>query len=382
MDDTKKMVKCRIVILTGDVINRYDLGRFVVDLESIRLHKNRIEVDYDHDQQIGLGYCENIRYEPGIGLIADGYLSSPNTNDKAYEVLERLTDGFPYEISPTLDLEPLDGAEVYHLEEGEKAIVNGREVEGELDIYRNVGLRGVGIVHFATDPNTYCVCLKNSKNLCTLSFNGDICMTRKSKKELNDEALVKLADEDKVEEVIVEEPKPEYLVLLEQMIEEFGLDNAITYYRQGLDLDQARIADYEELKKRRKELMGGNGGAEEETTETEGEGGEGGTTPEVTGDGEGGDDSGTTTPLPQPTGDGGDGDGEEGDKTDETDTNGNLKAEITALKDELARLKQVFGNRGEDKPISNTVNEDKPIKKMSAVEKMAEKIKRQGIKKA
>lgn len=379
MDDSKKMVKCRIVILTGDVINRYDLGRFVVDLETIRLHKNRIEVDYDHDQQIGLGYCENIRYEPGIGLIGDGYLSSPNTNDKAYEVLERLTDGFPYEISPTLDLEPLDGAEVYHLEEGEKAIVNGREVEGELDIYRNVGLRGVGIVHFATDPNTYCVCLKNSKNLCTLSFHGDLNM-KKTKKNLNDEALVKLANEEEVIEEVIEEPKPEYLVLLEQMIEEFGLDNAITYFRQGLDLDQARIADYEELKKRRKELMGGNGGGEEaETgTEGEGEGGEGGggeeTTPEVTGD-----DSETTTTETTTTTNEGEGNGGDGDKTE---TDGNLKAEITALKDELARLKAVFGNRGEDKPISNTVNEDNPMKKMSAVEKMAEKIKRVGIKKA
>lgn len=363
--EVREQLKCRIVILTGDVISRYDMGRFVVDLESLVLHKPQFSVDFNHNDEIPLGYCDHLRYEPGYGLIADGYLTSPNSNDKAYEVIQRLRDGFPFEISPTLDFE---NAEIIELAEGEKAIVNGIEVEGELTIYRKAALRGVGVVLFATDPNTTIIKM-NSKNLCTLSFHGDICMTKKTKKELNDEALVKLADEDKVEEV-VEEPKPEYLVLLEQMIEEFGLENAITYFRQGLDLDQARIADYEELKKRRNELMGGNGGGEEAETGTEGEGEGGGDEGGSTDEGGTGGGGGETTPD---TTDG------EGDKTD---TEGNLKDEVTALKDELARLKAVFGNRGEDKPISNITNEDKPMKKLSAIEKMAEKIKRQGIKKA
>ena len=363
--EVREQLKCRIVILTGDVISRYDMGRFVVDLESLVLHKPQFSVDFNHNDEIPLGYCDHIRYEPGYGLIADGYLTSPNSNDKAYEVIQRLKDGFPFEISPTLDFE---NAEIIELAEGEKAIVNGIEVEGELTIYKKAALRGVGVVLFATDPNTTIIKM-NSKNLCTLSFHGDLNM-KKTKKNLNDEALVKLADEEEVIEEVVEEPKPEYLVLLEQMITEFGLDNAITYFRQGLDLDQARIADYEELKKRRNELMGGgNGGEEEAETGTEGEG-------------EGGGDEGGSTDEGGTGGEGGGGETGGGGDNENTDTNGNLADEVTALKDELARLKAVFGNRGEDKPISNTVNEDKPIKKMSAVEKMAEKIKRQGIKKA
>lgn len=338
--------KAKMVILTGNPIERADLGRFIVDLETIKTHKDRLSIDFNHIEETPLGWIENIEYIPAIGLVGVATFSSPNENDKAAEILQRLIDGFPFEVSPTLDL-----VDPEHLEAGEKATVNGIEVEGELDIYRNVNLRGVGVVLFGTDPNTKITSLKQH-NLITLSHNGVETMSKKTK--LDDDALVKLAADDEEKpveggETETAEKKPEYLGQLELFIEDFGFDKGVEYFRANKTIDEAREADYAELKALRAKFAE----AEKE---------------EEAGDGEGGNDDG--------------GNGDEAVTADETEKKEDeeLKTELANLKAELVKLRAAFGSRGEDTPVS--VASKHEATNLTAVQKMAEKIKRNGIKHA
>lgn len=339
--------KAKVVILTGQPIERADLGRFVVDLATITTHKDRLSVDFDHDEQLPLGYIENIEYIEGIGLVGVATFSAPNENDKAAEILQRLIDGFPFEVSPTLEL-----YEPETLADGEKTTINGYEVEGELDIYRNVKLRGVGIVLFGTDPNTKITELKNEK-LITLK-NGVNMM---SKKITDEDALVKLADTTETEQTTEkEEKKPEYLQLLEDMISAFGIEAGVNYYRQGLTIEEAEKLDYAELKKLRDKLANPKEDEEGNGNGTEGDGGETGDEGET-----------TDTTEPEPTA--------EDEKEKEE-----LKNELESLKDELTKLRAAFGSRGEDTPVS--VSKKQEPDNLSAVQRMANKIKRNGIKRA
>lgn len=333
-------VKCKVIILTGQPIEREDLGRFVIDFDSLNINKESLSVDFNHNDELPLGVISNIRFEPGVGLVGDAVLSSPNESDKAYEIVNRISQNYPFECSPTLDL-----TDPEYLPQGQKAIVNGMEIEGECNIYRNADLRGVAVCLFGTDSGTSLMTLK--KQLTNLKLTG-VKQTMK-KEELKDtDALVQLADEVKEEsETETAETKPEYLQTLEAMIESFGLSAGVGYFRQGLTIEEAEKLDYEELKKLRSKL------AEKDDEEAgEGEGGDGGT------------DDGTAD----------EGTDEEEEKKED------LKAELTELKAELTKLRAAFGSRGEDTPVSATKKQEPD--NLSPIQKMAEKIKRTGIKRA
>ena len=51
----------KIIILSGELMERGDIGVFVIDPESITVHKPRLIVDYNHDEAEIIGYVENIR---------------------------------------------------------------------------------------------------------------------------------------------------------------------------------------------------------------------------------------------------------------------------------------------------------------------------------
>lgn len=331
MSSNTQECKARVVIFTGNVVERYDLGRFVVDLSTIKTHKSRLSVDFDHDEQTPIGYIEDIEYVPGIGLVGVAAFSSPNDNDKAAEIVARIVDGFPFEVSPTLDLER---GECRHLEAGEKATVNGQEVEGELDIYTHTPLRGVGVVLFGTDPDTHITKLKNS-NLVTLSLGGTQMSKKCKTTKLEDSAVVEIPV---IEEPAIEEAaKPDYLILLEKMIEAFGLEDGVEYFRQGLTFEEAEKVDYENLKQLRIQFSE----VEEEEEEAA---------------------ALTDTPA------------------DDEEEKEELRKELAGLKSELAKLRAIFSVRGESSPVSASVKSE-PVP-LDAVSRMAAKIMKTGIRKS
>ena len=239
----------KIVILSGELMERGDIGVFVIDPSTITTHKPRLIVDYNHDEAEIIGYVENIRVEEGK-LIGDMTLESATPNDRAAEVIARIESGTPYEFSPTVMLDETGVVqETATTDDGMEYIV-----------YRNVPLRGVSICPFGTDKCTTILSLYGGQEMRKVKRIKSKKLNRKPTK-LTKMAADEILDEALVESTVVDEAVGEgegegggevvtydAYPLLEEFIAEFGFDLGVEYYRRGYDIDQAREADYAQLK--------------------------------------------------------------------------------------------------------------------------------------
>ncbi|MDR1383321.1 MAG: hypothetical protein LBJ67_05690 [Planctomycetaceae bacterium] len=213
-----------LVLLSGEELYRSDFdGRFVVDLDSILLEKRDYIGDYNHneDEVIGRGTLE----VTDRGLIGRCFVIPFTGNDRASEIIARSKAKIPYEASPTISD---DVADVEKIPKGQKVNVNGREFIGPISVYRNVPIRGWSVCLFGTDRKTSFQVLKKMKG-----------------KKMSD-------SEEKTDQT--EENKDGYTAYpdLEKMIEIFGFEKGVEYYRKGLTIEEAEKLDYEELKATRK----------------------------------------------------------------------------------------------------------------------------------
>ena len=326
---------CRLVILSGTELYRDDLGSFVFDLSSIQFHRDRYIVDYDHLETQVLGWLGDVQVTEE-GLVGTAHLSSTNGNDRASEVIQRIKEGTPYEVSPTIDLPDPE-----EIPEGVTVEVNGQVITGPVDVYKNVEFRGVGICPYGTDKYT---------KILSLSRTNEVTMARTKSKKLADDIvkedeLVEVAAEVIEEATDGEVPAEAAYPLLEEMIEAFGFEEGVGYFRRGLSFEEAEKEDYEALKALRAKLKEGDeeDGAIEDVVETEGTEGET--------------------------------DGTDGDE--EKKIVAGLKAEISKLSKALTSLRASI-RVGEDAPLSASVQKAVPDNR-PAVLKMADKIKRNGI---
>ena len=224
----------KIIILSGEMMERGDLGYFVIDPNSIRLHKDRLILDYDHNEEEILGYVDNIRVEENK-LVGDATIESVREGDRASEVIARLESNTPYEISPTVMLDEVD-VTVEKVQDGDI----------EYNIYRNVPIRGVSICPFGTDRLTTVLNVFGGKNPMKKRNRK---MVKMAADEVLEDAVVETEVVDEVvDEVVAEEPTYDAYPLLEEFIGEFGFERGVEYFRRGYDIDQAREADYAELK--------------------------------------------------------------------------------------------------------------------------------------
>lgn len=334
---------CRLVILSGTELFRDDLGAFVFDLSSMQFHRDRYIVDYDHIETQVLGWLGDVQVTED-GLVGTAHLSSTNENDRASEVIQRIQDGTPYEVSPSVDLPDPEA-----IPEGVSVEVNGQEVKGPVDVYRNVVFRGVGICPYGTDKFTKIMALKRTDE-------GLMAKKKLSEKNLADEAvkeeeLIEVAAEIVEDATEGEVPAEAAYPLLEEMIEAFGLENGVEYFRAGLSLEEAEKKDYEELKALRAKLKEGD---EEEIAANDG--GDGGT-----------------------EGAGGDGGAGGGDDEEEKKELKALRAEITKLNKAMTVLRASI-KVGEQSPVSADVPNTSI--KTNPLQRMADKIARDGIKRA
>lgn len=208
----------KVLILSGNEMYRDYEGDFVIDLETVALHKEKLIVDYNHDESEVLGYIKNLRYEDG-GLWGDAHLFSTRPGDRAEEVILRITEGTPYEISPTVSFS--EGQESL-VGDGETVTVNGRAVDGPATLFTNTPVRGVSICPYGTDKLTGITTLK----------------------------LERAGDKKMIEEKKPEVAHPD----LEEMIDAFGEVAGLAFYRRGLSMEEAEKEDYEELKAQRAKL--------------------------------------------------------------------------------------------------------------------------------
>lgn len=150
-------VPFRMVVRSREPVLHYGWPPIYHDFAGVR-HKQRIPIDYEHEQVIGYGD----RFEvTEVGLEVAGALV-PYEDDKAREVAHRARAGVPYEASIFWGG---PGIKIEEVESRAKAEVNGLEVNGPAMIVREWPLRGAAVCPYGADYGT----LTQFKNTDTVS---------------------------------------------------------------------------------------------------------------------------------------------------------------------------------------------------------------------
>lgn len=234
MDGEKISVKIRV--LSGEELFAASLGgRFIIDLDTIDEHRSRYILDYNHNEEEVIGQIDALHVEDGA-LVGTAEIFSAQEGDRAEEVIKRILAGTPYEVSPLIHT-ALGVSEV--LDDGEVATVNGREVTGPLTIYRQTPLRGVAVCPYGTDKYTGITALKLDKN--------DVLTLSQERATEMEEEKIKVEETEEIKEAA----HPD----LEEMIELFGIEDGVGYYREGLTVEEAKERDYEALRQARADRL-------------------------------------------------------------------------------------------------------------------------------
>lgn len=304
---TEKRVKIKVI--TSSILEHPGLGRFRVKTETAAPSKERVPLDYNHNEEEVIGYVENFQCDADA-ITADGVvLIGDDSSDAAKTFAQNIDGGVPFEASAFLDLSEAESVE---LEDG---VV---EWSGAL-------IRGVAVCPYGTDRNTT-VSLK-------MGDSNFVVRLSESTQPVEEEEM----DEEKKK--TESSPREE----LETMIEEFGLERGVEFFRKGVSIEEARGIDYQELKAQRLKT-------EEEKTQ-----------------------------CAAPVGDSG---SLETDDDDEKETNASLKAELVKLSQELSELKATLRRGDPDGLSSSFQREDDAAQrpKLNPLAAAAEKFRRIGTK--
>ncbi len=205
--DDAKSAKVKIVARTGVPISHSMWGKFVHDFSGMRV-RNRIPLDYDHDEKESIGYLN--KFDTATGdLVCSGAIV-PFENDRGAEVIHKASEGVPYQASIQFGQDYL----AEYIEEGELVRLNaspaqpeGVPVEGPCWVIREWELLAVAIVKFGADSDTVTqigLSLKQAKptGKTFIRVSGGLKMSAEVenvKDEAKVEEQVKVAEEVKVE---------------------------------------------------------------------------------------------------------------------------------------------------------------------------------------
>lgn len=207
--------RVKIKVLTSNTLYHADLGTFRVKTETAQSSKERVPLDFDHDDKSVVGYAENFQFNENE-ITADGVvLLGEESPDDAKTFAQNIDGGVPFEASPLLDLSEAEAAE------GADGVVE----------YSGAIIRGVAICPYGTDRNT----------VVSLKFGESNFKVQFKKGDKMEEKKVSIEDQKKDDS---KNPREE----LEEMIEEFGLERGVDFFRRGISIDEARAQDYSDLK--------------------------------------------------------------------------------------------------------------------------------------
>ena len=305
--------RVKIKVITSSILEHPGLGRFRVKTETATPSKERVPLDYNHNEEEVIGYVENFQCNADA-ITADGVvLIGDDSSDAAKTFAQNIDGGAPFEASAFLDLSEAESVE---LEDGVT------EWSGAL-------IRGVAVCPYGTDRKTtvslrlgetnFVVRLKDKS-----SNNEDEVMDEEKKVSIED----KKKDDSK-------NPREE----LEEMIEEFGLERGVEFFRRGITIEEAREEDYQSLKAERLQAE------EKDKTQC------------------------ASTPEEEP-------------KEKQGDVSASLKAELAKLSQEISTLKATL-RRGDPSGLSGSFQrEDAPTQRpqLSPLAAAAEKFRRVGVK--
>ena len=194
--ENSKTRKVRLQARSGQPIEHGFWGKVVHDLSGMRMHKNRLPIDYAHNDAEVLGYLNHFETESG-DLVVSGALTPFREDDRASEVIFKMDNGVPYEASIFFGG---DGIKLQMLEDGEMAEVNGYDFDGPGIIIREWPLRGVAICPYGADANTESSTFSSNKQ-----FRASEWTAPKQEEQPNEEKSMKAEKEGSVESAPVVE---------------------------------------------------------------------------------------------------------------------------------------------------------------------------------
>lgn len=302
--------RVKIKVITSSILEHPGLGRFRVKTETAAPSKDRVPLDYNHNEEEVIGYVENFQCNADA-ITADGVvLIGDDSSDAAKTFAQNIDGGVPFEASAFLDLSEAEGVE---LEDGVT------EWSGAL-------IRGVAICPYGTDRKTT-VSLK----LGETNFVVRLKNNNNQGEEMDEEKKVSIEDQ----KTDPKNPREE----LEEMIEEFGLERGVDFFRRGVSIEEAREEDYQSLKAERLQAE------EKDKTQC------------------------ASTPEEEP-------------KEKQGDVSASLKAELAKLSQEISTLKATL-RRGDPDGLSGSFQREVDAAqrpKLSPLAAAAEKFKRDGVK--
>jgi len=176
-------------------------GKVVHDIDGVRLHKDRMPIDYVHDSKEVIGYF-NKHEKKEDGLHLSGALVPFKDNDRASEIIYKMKEGVPYEASINFGGE---GMKIQDVENGEVTEVNGYMFEGPGIVIREWPLRGVAVCPYGADMNT-----KSETNFSQKELKAEIIEMKQdeTKKELEQAVEDEAKEAVESEAVQEDETKP------------------------------------------------------------------------------------------------------------------------------------------------------------------------------
>jgi len=208
-NETDRSGSLRLVARSGQPIEHWFWGRIVHDLSGMRVHKNRLPVDYVHDPKEIIGYLNRFEIENG-DLVTSGALVPFKDNDRATEIMHKMDAGVPYEASINFGG---DGIKVEELAEGQTTSVNGFQFDGPGVVVREWPLRGVAICPYGADMNTESATFAGGKNnSIKATVIPTLAATTTEENVMSDDITDEVAP--------VEEPQPEVLTEQSEQAEE------------------------------------------------------------------------------------------------------------------------------------------------------------------
>jgi hypothetical protein len=118
----------------------------VIDLAGLAIPSQSRPIRFGHDATAGVGHTSAVAVEDGK-LVASGVIS--RDTHAAKEVVASARNGFPWQASVGASVEAFE-----FLRENQSATVNGREVQGPLNIVRRATLGEISFVDLGADGGT------------------------------------------------------------------------------------------------------------------------------------------------------------------------------------------------------------------------------------
>lgn len=237
----------RMLARSSQPIDHWFWGRVVHDMSGYTLHKERIAVDYIHDEPIG--YLDKFAVTDE-GLVVEGALVlTDDPTDPAPKMMKRHRGGVPFEASINFGG---DGLKYEYIGEGQVATVNGYQFDGPGIVIREWPLRGVAVCPYGADMNTESQFSRAAETFSVSQINGEPMKTatqaaaelkadeQKPAEPQKDTAATELkAPEQKPAEpakaLEANDPRAE----MNRFREAFG-DDGLKFYADGLSFEAAQ----------------------------------------------------------------------------------------------------------------------------------------------